>query len=298
MLRITGVLVLVGGVVWVLYVKHRHSVEEARLQAAYEAEAQAARAKEHAEADARAEARRAADRAVEAEIRKKEEERREAAARKAEAERQRAANVKRYDSALKRFHRTTLEQLSLAPAADLPANVTRETWYTCVIPGGRAGLTVYEVRALPGKNIHVMRLDETGEVTDVPLDEFNCLAAASSYLLAKGTHCYYKGTKNWRMRVPVPVANERLDPSREDLRDLYVFASRQCNKQAALSYEVFFRDVGGTETRILAVPFGVTFGRKDVVEGLQRSSVHKVGASAIQARINEGCLVIHRRGAL
>lgn len=296
MLRIIGVLVLIGGVAWVVHVKHRHRVEEARLQAAHEAEAQAARAKEHAEADARAEARRAADRAVEAEIRRKEEERRQEAARRADVQRQRAANMKRYDSALKRFHRTTLELLSSAPVTDLPAKVASETWYSCVVPGGRMGLTVYEVQALPGKDIHVMRLDETGEVTNVSLDEFNCLVAASPYLLAKGAHCYYKGEKNWGMRVPVPLANERLDPSREDLRDLYAFVSRQCNKQAALSYEVFFRDVGGAETRILLVPFGVAFGRKEVVEGLQRFSVRRVGASEIQARVNEGCLVIRRKG--
>jgi len=297
MLRIAGVLVLFGGVVWVVHVKHRHNVEEARLQAAYEAEAQAARAKEHEEADARAEARRAADRAVEAEIRRKEEERRKEAARKADAQRLRAANVKRHDDALKRFHRTTLDLLSSAPAADLPAKVLAETWYSCVIPGGRTGVIVYEIQALPGKVIHVTRLDETGEVTDVPLEEFNRLASAHPYLLAKGTHCYYKGAKNWEMRVPVPAASERLDPSREDLRDLYGFASRECNKQAALSYEVFFRDVGGAETRILGVPFGGTFGRTEVLEGLQGISVRKVGADALKARANEGGLVIRRKGS-
>ena len=296
MLRIAGVLVLVGGVVWVLYVKHRHSVEEARLQAAYEAEAQAARAKEHAEADARAEARRAADRAVEAEIRKKEEERREAAARKAEAERQRAANVKRHDTALKRFRGTSIELLSEAPSTDLPANVIDETWYSCVVPGGQDGTVLYEVKALPGKDIHVTRLESNGDLVEVPLAEFNGMIAKSPFLMAKGSHCYYNGQRKWMMRERVPDMSIRLDPSRVDLRDLYKFATQYCGKRHALSYEVFFRDIGGVETHVVSVPFGGVFGRMDVIAGIQKVSTSKIDAKTVQARLNEGSLVIRRKG--
>ncbi len=71
--RIIGVVVLIGGVAWIIHVRHRNHMEEESFQAEREAVAQAARAKERAEADARAAARREADRAVAAELRRKEE---------------------------------------------------------------------------------------------------------------------------------------------------------------------------------------------------------------------------------
>ena len=295
-LRIVGVLVLIGGAAGIAYVKHRNRVEEERLAAEHEAAAQAARAKERAEADARAAARREAERAAEAEIRKKEEERREAAARKAEAERQRAANVKRYDTALKRFNGTSLELLSAAPPTDLPVNVIDETWYSCVVPGGQNGTVLYEVKALPGKDIHVTRLESNGDVVEVPLAEFNGIIAKSPFLMAKGSHCYYNGQKKWVMRERVPDMSVRLDPSRVDLRDLYKFASINCGKRHALTYEVFFRDIGGVETRVLSIPFGGAFGRNDVIAGIQKAATSKVDAKAVQARLNEGSLVIRRKG--
>lgn len=295
-LRIAGVAVLIGGVAWIAYVKHRHRVEEERLEAEHEAAAQAARAKERAEADARAAARRAADRAAEAEIRKKEEERRQVAARKAEAERQRAANVKRYDNALKRFRGTSLELFSAAPPTDLPANVIDETWYSCVVPGGLNGTVLYEVKALPGKDIHVTRLESNGDVMEIPLAEFNNLIAKSPFLMVKGSHCYYNGQKKWMMRERVPDMSIRLDPSRVDLRDLYKFATQYCGKRHALSYEVFFRDIGGTETHVVSVPFGGVFGRMDVIAGIQKASTSKIDAKTVQARLNEGSLVIRRKG--
>lgn len=295
-LRIVGVVVLIAGVAGIVYVKHRNRVAEERLEAEREAAAQAARAKERAEADARAAARRAAERAVEAEIRRKEEERRDAAARKAEAERQRAANVKRYDTALKRFRGTSLELLSAAPPTDLPANVTDETWYSCVVPGGQNGTVLYEVKALPGKDIHVTRLESNGDVVEVPLAEFNGIVAKSPFLMAKGSHCYYNGQKKWAMRERVPDMSVRLDPSRVDLRDLYKFASINCGKRHVLAYEVFFRDIGGGETRVLSVPFGGVFGRGDVIAGIQKAATSKFDAKAVQARLNEGSLVIRRKG--
>ena len=295
-LRIAGVAVLIGGVAWIAYVKHQHRVEEERLEAEHEAAAQAARAKERAEADARAAARRAAERAAEAEIRKKEEERREAAARKAEAERQRAANVKRYDAAQKRFRGTSLELFSVAPPTDLPANVTDETWYSCVVPGGQNGTVLYEVKALPGKDIHVTRLESNGDVLEVPLAEFNGIIAKSPFLMAKGSHCYYNGQKKWVMRERVPDMSVKLDPSRVDLRDLYKFASINCGKRHALAYEVFFRDIGGVETRVLSVPFGGVFGRSDIISGIQKSATSKIDAKTVQARLNDGSLVIRRKG--
>jgi len=296
LLRILGVVVLIGGVALIVHVKHQHRLEEERQQAVREAAAQAARAKEREAAAARAEARRAVERAEAAEKRRQEEEKKQALERKAEAKRQVEANRKRHQTALERFRGTVLELLSAAPAADLPARVVGETWYSCVTPAGRSGLTLYEIQALPGKDIHVTRLDEKGEVADVPLGEFNRLVSGSSYLLAKGTHCYYKGTKNWQMRVSVPAAGEKLDPSHEDFRDLYAFAARQCDKRSALSYEVFFRDVGGAETRILVLPFGTPFERADVVKGLQQSSARRIGAAALEARMNEGSLVVRRKG--
>ena len=57
--------------------------------------------------------------------------------------------------------------------------------------------------------------------------------------------------------------------NREDFRDLYAFVRQQCSKTASVSYEVFFRDVGGAETRVRVVPFGEVVRRKDVVEGLK-----------------------------
>ncbi len=295
-LRIVGVVVLIAGVAGIAYVKHRNRVEEERLEAEREAAAQAARAKERAEADARIAARRAAERAVEAEIRKKEEKRREAAARKAEAERQRAANVKRYDTALKRFRGTSLELFSAAPPTDLPANVIDETWYSCVVPGGQNGTVLYEVKALPGKDIHVTRLESNGDVVEVPLAEFNGIIAKSPFLMAKGSHCYYNGQKKWVMRERVPDMSVRLDPSRADLRDLYKFASINCGKRHALAYEVFFRDIGGGETHVASVPFGGVFGRGDVMAGIQKAATSKVDAKTVQARLNEGTLLIRRKG--
>ena len=165
------------------------------------------------------------------------------------------------------------------------------------VSGGDKGIVLYEVRALPGKDIHITCLGDGGEVTEVPLDEFNRRVVKGPFLIAKGTRCYYSGPRNWEMRVPVPPAGEKLDPSRDDFRDLYAFVNQWCDKRSALTYEVFFRDVGGAETRVSAVPFGGLVDRGLVLRGLQTAARRmKGGEGALESRMNEGSLVIRRRG--
>ena len=304
-LRVVGVVVLIGGVALVIYLRHRYRVAEARQQAAQEEAARAAQAKDRAEMAARLEEQREAQRKIEraeaAEKRRKEEEKKRAAEQRAAAERQVKANVKRHAAAAARFRGTTLDLISAAPPTDLPAKVTAETWFSCIVPGGRTGTVLYEVRALPDKDIHVTRLDETGEAVDVPLDEFNRQIAKAPFVLAKGTRSYYRPeSSKWELRVPVPPAGTSLDPSREDLRDMHAFVLKQCGKEAVLSYEVFFRDVGGAETSVLAVPFGGQLSRADVARGLQQavSGRRRGAAGDIQKRLNEGSLVIRRKGSV
>lgn len=238
-------------------------------------------------------------RAAAEERRRKEDERKEEARRRAEEKRKLDANVKRRQDALDRFRNTTLDLISAAPAADLPAKVTSETWFSCVAPGGRTGLTVYEVQALPDKKIHVFRLGEDGQVTDVPMDEFNQRVAKGPFLLSKGTRCYYSpaGSRKWEMVVPVPVGGETIDPSRDDFRDLHAFVRQHCPGTSAMAYEVCFRDVGGAETRVQMLPFGGAVSRAEVAKGLQQVA-SRPGSGSLQARMNEGRLVIRRKGGV
>ena len=300
-LRVVGVAVLVGGVAWIVHVKYRHHVEDEDRRAEQAREERSARAKEREEAEARAEVRRAAAQAAAAEKSRQEEEKRQELERQKAEKSQIEANKKRYKAALERFHGTTLDLLSAAPATDNPEKVTGETWYSCVMPVGPKGMTLYEMKALPGKDILVTRLDAEGVVTNVPYDAFSSLAAKNPFLLAKGAYCYYRGAKKWEMRVPVPAAQESIDPARGDFRDLYEFAARQCGKAPAVAYEVFFLDAG-LETRVHVVPFGATFGRADVAKGLQQllgpgaARGRAGGANDIQARLDKGGLVIRRKG--
>lgn len=298
-LRIVGVAVLIGGVCWYMHMRHKQNMEEERLRAEQAREEQAAREKARAEDAARREKEREAMRAAAAERLRLEEERKKAAARQAEEKRQVDANVKRRQKALDRFHGTTLDLISSAPAADLPAKVTAETWFSCVAPGGPTGLTVYEVRARPGKDIHVVRLDDGGAVTEVPIDAFNQQVAKGPFLLSKGTRCYYSpgGLRRWEMKVPVPVGSETFDPSRDDFRDLHAFVGQHCSGTSAMAYEVSFRDVGGAETRVQMIPFGGVVSRAEVARGLQQVASRPIGSGALQARLNEGRLIIRRRGA-
>ena len=79
---------------------------------------------------------------------------------------------------------------------------------------------------------------------------------------------------------------------------MHAFVFKQCGTKAMLSYEVFFRDVGGAETRILGVPFGKPLTRTDVARGLQQSTGRaRVAEADIQKRLNEGSLVIRRKGS-
>ena len=63
-----------------------------------------------------------------------------------------------------------------------------------------------------------------------------------------------------------------------------------------MSYEVFFRDVGGTETRVQMVPVGGVVSRAEVVRGLQQTASRPIGSGVLQARLREGHLVIRRKG--
>ena len=303
-LRILFVAVILGGVVWIFFWRHRHNMEEERLRIEAAQKVQEARAKEQREREERFEAKQDARRkekqAKEAEEQRRRDEKKRADKERAEAARQRVANVRRYKEAEARFQGATLDLISAAPSTDLPLNVVGETWYSCVVPSGRSGMSLYEMQALPGKDIHVTRLEESGEATDVKFDEFSRQMARLPFLLVKGTRCYYKAEqKKWERRMPVPSANARLNPSSEDFRDLYDFAHKHCGKDALVSYEVFLREVGGIETHVLSVPFGGQFARSDVARGLEEAdSGHRRGTgSDIQNRLNAGTLVIRRKGS-
>ena len=299
LLRIVGVTVLIGGVGWIVHVKHRHGMEEERLRAEREAVEREERARARAEMEKRAEANREKAR-KEAEEKNLAKEREKQEQKLLAEKKQRIEdNKKLYAEVLAQFGDTTLDLLSAAPRTDLPEHVTCETTYACVMPVGPKGMSFYKVKALPGKNIHVTRLDAEGTVTNIPYAEFSDLANKNPFLLAKGTYCYYKG-RNWSMRVPVPSANEKIDPARDDLRDLYDFAKR-CRKTPALAYEIFFIDAG-LETRVHVVPFGGTFGRADVKRGLQEIAGAGTvrgkpgGVNDLEARLGKGSLVIRRKG--
>ncbi len=297
-MRIVGVVVLIGGVCWYMHMRHRQNMEEERLRAEQAREEQAARDKARAEDAARREKERESMRAAAAERLRLEEERKKAAELRAEEKRRMDANIKRRQAALDRFHGTTLDLISSAPATDLPAKVLSETWFSCVAPGGRTGLAVYEVQAMPGKDIHVSRLDDDGKVTDMPIETFNQQVAKGQFLLTKGSRCYYSpaGSRKWELKLPVPVGSETFDPARDDFRDLIAFVRQNCSGKSAMSYEVFFRDVGGIETLVQVLPFGGVVSRREVIKGLQQSSSRPTGLSTLQARLREGGLVIRRKG--
>ena len=297
-MRIVGVVVLIGGVCWYMNMRHKQNMEEERLRAEQAREQQAAREKARAADAARREKEREAMRAAAAERLRLEEERKKAVERRAEEKRRVDANIKRRQAALDRFHGTTLDLISSAPATDIPAKVLSETWFSCVAPGGRTGLTVYEVQALPDKDIHVFRLDDDGKVTDVPIDTFNQHVTRGQFLLTKGSRCYYNpgGTRKWELNVPVPIGNETFDPSRDDFRDLLAFVRQNCPGKSAMSYEVFFRDVGGTKTRVQTLHFGGVVSRAEFVRGLQQAAARPIGSGVLQARLKEGSLVIRRKG--
>ena len=302
-LRIIGVLVLIAGVVWFSHLKHRQHMEEERLKAEREQAAQVARAKEREAEAARQEARRKeqmeAKKAADEEARRREEERRQEAERKAEAERIKEANIKRYQAALNRFKDAVLGLLSAAPPSDLPAKVVHETWFSCLVYGGRDGITLYEIFASPGQDLRVMCLDAEGKVEDVAFEDFNRQVAKGPYLLSKGSYCYYNPAngRRWELRVPVLAEGETLDPSHEDFRDLYDVVRRLGLETSAFTYNVFFRDFGGGETRLLAVPFGGTITRSVVQRSLQSASPQRrQDDNALRSRLDQGSLIIRRGG--
>ena len=81
-------------------------------------------------------------------------------------------SAKRHQIAQERFRGASLLLLAQAPASDLPAKVAEETWFSCIVPGGRTGEDLYEIRALPGNELHVTRFDGRGKVEDVKSDDF------------------------------------------------------------------------------------------------------------------------------
>ena len=299
-LRIFGVLALIAGIAWFSHMKHQQHMEEERLKAEREKAAQIARAKEREAEAARLEALRKAQmeakKAADEEARRREQERRQEAERKAEVQ----ANIKRHQAALDRFKGAVLDLLSAAPPSDLPAKVTHETWFSCVVPGGRSGSVLYEIFASPGKSLRVTRLDADGKVEDVPFEDFNRQVAKESYLLSKGSYCYYNPAngRRWELRVPVLAEGETLDPSREDFRDLYNIVRRMNLVTSALTYNVSFRDFGGGETRLLSVPFGGTVTRSAVQRGLQSAagSQRRQDDNALRSRMEQGSLIIRRGG--
>lgn len=304
-LRIIGILALIAGIAWFTHMKHKQHMEEERQKAERERAAQIAREREQEAEAARQEARRKAQmeakRAADEEARRREEAKQRAAAAKAEAERILQANIKRYQTALNRFKGAILDLLAAAPPSDLPAKVVHETWFSCLVPGGRAGVMLYEIFASPGQDLRISRLDAEGKVEDVSLEDFNRQVAKSPYLLSKGSYCYYNPAngRRWELRVPVLAESETLDPSREDFRDLYNFVRQLGLVTSALNYNVFFRDFGGGETRLLSVPFGGTVTRSAVQRGLQSaaSPQRRQNDDALRARMEQGSLIIRRGGA-
>lgn len=304
-LRIIGVLALIAGIAWFSHLKHRQHMEEERQKAEREHAAQVAREKEREAEAARQEARRKAQmeakRKAEEEARRREEEKQRLAEQKAEALRIQQANIKRYQTALDRFKGAVLDLLAAAPPSDLPAKVVHETWFSCLVPGGREGSMLYEIFASPGQSLRVSRLDAEGKAEDVLFEEFNRQVAKSPYLLSKGSYCYYNPaqTRRWELRVPVLADGGTLDPSREDFRDLYDVVRRMNLVTSAFTYDVFFRDFGGGETRLFSVPFGGTITRSAVQRGLQSmaGSQRRQSDEALRARMEQGSLIIRRGGA-
>ena len=304
-LRIVGVVVLVAGVGWIAHIKHQQTLEEERRQAQREEAERAARAKERADREARAEAARKErmaelKAAEEAKLKRREEERRAREA-KAEALRKQRENVKRYEEALGRFRNATLHLLSSAPASDVPSTVDADTWFSCLMPGGRTGGILYEIHALPGKELHVSQLGSDGKKEEVKIEDFNGIASKTSFLLTKGSRCYYspRDKGRWELRLPVPATGDALDPSREDFGDLYDIVRKRGIAADTFGYEVFFREAGGFDERILFVPFGSLLTRSAVQKGLQSGSATKHGRgnseAAIRARLNDGRLIIRRK---
>ena len=301
-LRILFVAVILGGVVWIFFWRHRHNMEEERLRI----EAEETARKEQAELQKEREARFAAERKAQQEKKQAEEDKkqREAAEKRRladeqkKANMQRKANIKRYADAMQLFRGTTLDLLSVAPAGDLPETVKVETWFSCVVPSGRRGPTLYEIKALPGKDIHVTRLDEEGNAADISFDELNDLLKKTSFLLAKGTRCYYRPSNSSRWSVSVPAGNQRVDPAKEDFGSLYEIV-KNCDKNAAhLSYEVTFEDAGGVQTRLPDVPFGGQVAQVDVARGLEEAEsargLNTRGGN--QKRLSDGKLIFRRKG--
>ena len=67
---------------------------------------------------------------------------------------------------------------------------------------------------------------------------------------------------------------------------------------SSFTYNVFFRDYGGGETRLMAVPFGGTVTRNAVQRELQAAAgaQRQQDGSTLRARMEQGSLIIRRGG--
>ncbi len=304
-MRIIGVIVLVAGVGWIAHVKHQQTKEENREKALQEEKKRAAEEEKRKERERKfEEQRKARQEAIKAQElekqRAKEAERQEKEAKKKALQLQKD-NIKRYQTAMGRFRGATLDLLSAAPASDIPAKVINESWFSCLVPGGRTGVALYEIHASPGKDMEVVLLDSDGKAQEINLEEFNHVVAKTSFLLSKGARCYYSPQRKgrWEMRIPVPAEGETLDPSRNDFRDLYDIVRRLGIGASSLNYEVYFQELGAPETRIRVVPFGGTLNRSDIQSGLQSvfgNQNERAGDSSLRARMNGGRVIIRRKG--
>ena len=149
------------------------------------------------------------------------------------------------------------------------------------------------------------RIEQEQEENEVPAEEiafedFNRQVAKEPYLLSKGSYCYYNAAngRRWELRVPVLAEGETLEPSREDFRDLYNIVRQMNLVTSGFAYNVFFRDFGGGETRLMSVPFGGTVTRSAVQRGLQSAagSQRRQDDNALRSRMEQGSLVIRRGG--
>ena len=228
-------------------------------------------------------------------------------------------SAKRHQIAQERFRGASLLLIAQAPASDLPAKVTEETWFSCIVSGGSAGEDLYEIRALPGNELHVSRFDGRDRTVEVKSDDFRNIASRHPFLLTRGSCCYYSplGNGRWELNVPPPVNGVTIDPAKQDLGGLCDAIRKRGISTASFAYDVFFRKGYRLEKRILSLPFGKTLDRAAIRKAMEvafpeldklketsafagRESGNKLdsgskGKPSIDALLNEGRIVIRRK---
>ena len=188
---------------------------------------------------------------------------------------------------------------------------------------GCEGWDLYEIRALPGNELHVTRFDGRGKVEDVKSDDFRNIVSRHPFLLARGSRCYYSppGNGRWELDVPPPADGAAIDPAKQDLGGLCDAIRKRGVATDSFGYDVFFRKGYRLEKRILSLPFGKTLDRAAIREALPaafpelvaqktesalagnafagRGSGNKLGSGrkpSIDALLDEGRIVIRRKG--